>query len=108
MHVAWKGRDATVRFFPACPFSLSSLILFQTTYYAFTEALSNENMNSILTMDLSHQRVAYPHFDTLFLLLDRHSTGWNKTTLAFFDVLVQLGVFKQVQLVTFHPVRSRS
>ncbi|MFI5421017.1 MAG: hypothetical protein ACHQ1H_08630 [Nitrososphaerales archaeon] len=78
----------------------------RTKYFPFSEAVANENTNTILTQlatDLEGDLREFPELDTIILLLDRHTTGWNKLVVSFFQLIVDLGVLKKVLKITFDP-----
>lgn len=78
----------------------------KTTYFPFSEAVANENTNTILTqlsMDLREDLNEFRDLDTLYLLLDRHTTGWNKMVVSFYQMVVDLGILSTVVMLTFDP-----
>lgn len=79
----------------------------ETIYFPYPESVCNENANSVLTelvVVLNDLLTKLPKFDTLYLLLDRHSTGWNSYFMAFFDEICRAEILKLVVAISFDPV----
>ncbi len=78
----------------------------RTKYFPFSEAVANENTNTILTelaMDLQGDLMEFPDLDAVIILLDRHTTGWNKVLVSFYQLIADLGVLKKVLMISFDP-----
>jgi hypothetical protein len=78
----------------------------RTKYFLISEAVSNENTNTILTelaLDLLEDLKLFPDMENLHLLLDRHTTGWNKTMISFWQLVCDRQILKKVETQTHHP-----
>ena len=78
----------------------------RTKYFLISEAVSNENTNTILTelaLDLLEDLKTFPDMEDLHLLLDRHTTGWNKTMISFWQLVCHHQILKKVEPQTHHP-----
>jgi hypothetical protein len=47
--------------------------------------------------------IEFPDLDTVIVLLDRHTTGWNKVIVSFYQLIADLGVLKSIIMISFDP-----